>query len=199
MKKIISIFLSLVILAILSLSVFAATGINEYEQKVLDKLIAVKITTDNGWVFTFSQENINGARNYFLAECDMTEEEMDIILGYIDEGVAKIKEEAEKTEFDGTKFGLSKMSQAARDEVLQLGQSACDEVDLNMSYDAKAGEVIITHEESNTPVFQSSSVIKSTGKAPVNFSVVSLSVVAVLVLGSAFMFLSAKKNSLFVK
>lgn len=225
----------------LSLSVFAATGINQYEQKVLDKLISVKIETDKGWHFSFSQENINGARNYFLGDYEMNKEEMEVILSYIDEGMAKIEEEAKKAEFNaddygmskvedpknpsgsgsgsnsgtgssgtgsnsgtgssstgGGKFNLSMMGTDARNELLALGQKACDEADLSLSYNSKTGSVEITHLASNTPVFQSSAIIKQTGEETFGAKAFLLAL-SLPVLATALMFGISKKKGLFVK
>ncbi len=219
MKKTISMLLCAVMLFTLSLNVFAATGINKYEQKVLDKLSSVKIVTEKGWHFSFSQENINGARNYFLGDYDMNEDEMNVILSYIDQGMAKIEEEAKKAEFNagdygmskvedskqpsgsGTndgKFNLSMMGSDARNELLELGQKACDEADLTLSYNSKTGSVEITHVASNTPVFQSAAIIKQTGEEANGFeNVLLISLLPVLATG--LMFGISKKKGLFVK
>ena len=222
MKKAIGILLCAVMLITLSLNVFAATGINKYEQKVLDKLISVKIQTDRGWHFSFSQENINGARNYFLGDYDMNEDEMNVILSYIDEGMKMIEEEAKKAEFNaddygmskvedpknpsgsgtgttGGKFDLSMMGSDARNELLELGQKACDEADLTLSYNSKTGSVEITHMASNTPVFQSAAVIKQTGEEETSSFAIVLLAAFLPVLAVSVMFGVSKKTGLFVK
>ncbi|MBR5295425.1 MAG: hypothetical protein IKU24_02405, partial [Clostridia bacterium] len=96
MKKTISIILAAVIIVTLSLPAFAASGIDQYEQKILEKLESVSIVTSKGWKFYFSQENINGARNYFISNevGEVDEDTMNVILTCIDDAVALIKEEA---------------------------------------------------------------------------------------------------------
>ena len=200
MKKLVCMLFVLALIASLSFSVFAASGINANEQAVLDKLSTGKVIGDNGWTFEVPQEYINTAKNYFAGDCDMTETEKDAILAYINKGMDIVKKEADAQEFSGTEYSLSKMSQAARTEVLELGKDACAEVDLNLVYDAKANEVVITPVDSETPVFESAPVIKTTGESfPVTAASVVAAVSVVLVMGTVAMFVVAKKNGLLVK
>ena len=198
MKKLVAILFVVALLATMSLSAFAASGINDYEQKVLEKLESSHVFGKNGWDFSIPQEYINTAKNYFLSDCDMTEAEMNQILDYIDEGMAIVKEEADAQDFHGTTYHLKNMSQEARSKVIELGQQACSEVNLNLVYDAKDHHVVITPVGSKTPVFESAPVVKTTGEEfPMTAGVVISCVVVAVFVGSAAMFVISKKNGLF--
>lgn len=199
MKKLVTILFVLAMIAVLPLSAFAATGINANEQAVLDKLESSSVMGANGWTFAIPQAYVNSAKNYFAGDCDMTEAEKNAILSYIDSGMAIVKKEADAQKFDGKVYSLSKMSDAARTEVLELGQKACAEVDLSLTYVPTSNQVVITSVGSSTPVFESAPVIKTTGQDfALNAGMIVVAVVAVIALGSAVMFGVSKKNGLLV-
>ena len=190
---------ALMLFSVMPLSAFAATGINANEQAVLDKLSTSAVIGGNGWSFTIPQEYVNSAKNYFAGDCDMTEEEKTTILSYIDTGMAVIKEEADSQKFAGKEYSLSKMGEEARSKVLSLGQSACAEVDLSLTYIPTSNQVVVTPIGSNTPVFESAPVIKTTGQDfALTAGLIAVAVVAVMALGSAVMFGVSKKNGLLV-
>ena len=200
MKKLVAILFVLALIAMLPLSAFAATGINEYEQAVLDKLDSSKVMGASGWGFEVPQEYINSAKNYFAGDCNMTAAEKDKILSYIDQGMAIVKKEADAQKFSGTEYNLSKMGEAARDEVLSLGRKACAEIDLTLTYSPTSKQVTITPVDSKTPVFESSPVVKTTGQDfPVDAAVIGAAIAVVVVMGTAVMFAVSKKNGLLVK
>lgn len=197
MKKLVAILFVLAIIAVLPLTAFAATGINANEQAVLDKLESSAVIGENGWSFTIPQAYVNSAKNYFAGDCDMTAEEKTAILSYIESGMAIVKKEADAQKFDGKEYSLSKMGDAARSEVLKLGQSACAEVDLSLTYVPTSNQVVVTPVGSNTPVFESAPVVKTTGQDfALTAGLIGAVVVAVMALGSAVMFGVSKKNGL---
>lgn len=198
MKKVVCFLFIVLLIATMSLNAFAATGINEYEQKVLDKLNACYISGEGGWEFSVSPEYINSSRNYFAGECDLTEEQMNTLFAYIDQGMAVIKKEGDAQGTEDGSFELSEMSQSAREEVLALGKEACAEVELKMNYDAKDNQVVITPTQSKNPIFESSPIIKTTGEDfPVTGGTVITAVVAVLSIGVVALFVVSKRNGLF--
>lgn len=200
MKKLVAILFVLTLIAMLPLNAFAATGINANEQAVLDLLKSSHVIGANGWDFSIPQEYVNTAENYFAGDCDMTVEEKDAIIAYIEQGKTIIKKEADSQNHKGTEYHLSEMSDKAREEVLSLGQKACAEVDLKLTYIPKENDVVITPVGSNTPVFESAPVVKTTGEAfTVNAGVVACVIAVALVMGTAVMFGVSKKNGLFVK
>ncbi len=198
MKKLVAVLFSLALVAMLPLSAFAATGINANEQAVLDLLESDHVIGKNGWDFSIPQEYVNTAKNYFAGDCDMTEEEKDAIIKYIEAGKEIVKEQADSQNFSGSSYNLSKMSEEARSEVLALGQKACAEVDLSLVYMPKENNVVITPVGSNTPVFESTPVVKATGEDfTVTAGVMAAVVAAALALGTAVMFGVSKKKGLF--
>lgn len=195
MKKFLAILFALALVAMLPLTAFAATGLNDSEKAVLTKL---KSTVDLGskGEYKIPQEYINAAENYFKGDCDMTEQEATAIIALIDDGAAIIEEESAKV--SGGTFNLSKLSKAAREEILDLGQAACEEVDLDLVYDN--GKVVITEAGSTTPIFKNSAVIKTTGQAvTVDATFVSVAVVLCLALATGVMFVVSKRNGLLEK
>lgn len=199
MKKLVAILFVLAIIAVLPLTAFAATGINANEQAILDALASGVVVGEDGRTFTIPQEYINSAKNYFAGDCDMTAEEKTAVLSYVNAGAAVVKKAAEELKVEGKEFSLSKLDEAARAEILSLGQSACAEVDLVLTYAPTTNQVVVTPVGSNTPVFESAPVIKTTGQDfALTAGLIAVAVVAVITLGSAVMFGVSKKNGLLV-
>ena len=200
MKKLIAILLVLALVAMLPLSALAATGINQYEQAVLDKIASCQLVDETGKVIDVPQEYINAARNYFLGDFDMTEEQMNTVMAKINESVAVVQKDVADKEVQGNKVGASEMDSSTLDAVLNLGQQAATEVKLNMSFDSQSNQVVISSKENNNTVFTTSGVIKTTGKDfTLTSGMVIAAVAAVLVLGTAAIFGVSKKAGLLVK
>lgn len=200
MKKVMIFLLTLALVAVLPLSALAATGINRYEQIVLDKIATCALVDDTGKVIAVPQEYINAARNYFLGDFEMTEEQMNIVLQKIDESVAVVQKDAEKQKIEGDSFKLSDMDPSVRDQVLSLGQQAAAQVQLNMSYNAQDKQVTISSSANNSTVFTTGGVIKTTGEDfPITAGVLLAGIATVLVLGTAVIFGVSKKAGLLVK
>ena len=195
MKKFLAILFAFALVATLPLTVFAATGINENEKAVLNKLQSTVDLGSKG-SYKIPQSYVNTAKNYFAGDCDMTKAEADAIIGYINDGIAIVEEESEAV--SGSTFNLKKLDADARNEILALGQNACSEIDLDLTY--KKGKVIITEAGSNTPIFESSAVIKSTGSMiTVDTTFVCVAVILCLALSIGAMFAISKKNGLLEK
>ncbi len=198
MKKLACVLIAVLMIATMALGVAAATGINANEQAVLDMLGTSKVVGANGWSFQIPTEYVNAAKNYFAGDCDMSDGEKTAIIDYIKQGMEIVKQEADSQDFKGAEYNLSKMSTTARNKVLELGQKAAAEVELNLVY--TNGEVVITPVGSTTPVFSSAPVIKTTGEDfPITGSLVGAVVAVVLVLGTGAMFVVSKKFGLLVK
>ena len=178
-------------------SAMAATGINANEQAVLNKLAeAIDLGAKGDYVIP--QSYINTAKNYFAGDCDMTAAEANAILALLDEGAAVIQEES--TKVSGSSFDLKKLPADAREEILAIGQEACEVVELELTFDTQSNKVVITEEGSNTPVFENSAVIKSTGSlVTIDATFVCVAVALCLVLSTGAMFIISKKNGLLEK
>lgn len=200
MKKIIVFLIALALVAVLPLSALAATGINQYEQAVLNKIASCQLVDETGKVIDVPQEYINAARNYFLGDFEMTEEQMNTVMAKINESVAVVQKDVANKEVQGNKVGSSEMDSSTLDAVLSLGQQAATEVKLNMSFDSQSNQVIISSKENNNTVFTTGGIIKTTGKDfYVSSGMVIAAVAAVLVLGTAAIFGVSKKAGLLVK
>lgn len=200
MKKLIAILFVLALVAMLPLSALAATGINQYEQAVLDKIASCQLVDETGKVIDVPQEYINAARNYFLGDFEMTEEQMHTVMAKINESVAVVQKDVAGKEVQGNKVGASEMDSSTLDAVLNLGQQAATEVKLNMSFDSQSNQVVISSKENSNTVFTTGGIIKTTGKDfTVTSGMVIAAVAAVLVLGTAAIFGVSKKAGLLVK
>lgn len=199
MKKFVAAFFALALIATLSLTVFAATGINQYEQAVLDRLASCSMEDENGKIITVPEEYINAARNYFLGDFEMTAEQMNTVMAKIDECLIVVEEDVSNSTSKGDHLSLSGIDKSTRDEVLNIGKEAADVADLKVSYNAKDQQLTITNSSNNT-VFVSSKPIKTTGEDfPITTGLVIGSVAVVLVLGTAVMIGVSKKAGLLVK
>lgn len=200
MKKLIAILFVLALVAMLPLSAMAATGINQYEQAVLDKIASCQLVDETGKIIDVPQEYINAARNYFLGDFEMTEEQMNTVMAKINESVAVVQKDVADKEVQGDKVGVSEMNSSTLDAVLSLGQQAATEVELNMSFDSQSSQVVISSKETSDTVFTTGGIIKTTGKDfTVTSGMVIAAVAAVLVLGTAAIFGVSKKAGLLVK
>ena len=86
---------------------------------------------------------------------------------------------------------------AHKEEILELGQKACEVVDLTLTYDSTKTTVVITKVDSATgnpvEVFDSEPIIKTTG-ASVSVIVVTAAALAVIMVAA---FVLSKKVKLF--
>lgn len=195
MKRFLVLLFVCALIAAMSLTAFAATGINKYEQIVLNKLQGGVIVTGEGKTYSIPQAYINSARNYFLGDYDMTEDEMNRVLSYIKAGEGAVQGEANVADKE---FSLSDVSDATKSEVVKMGQEACEEVGLKLNYSPSSNKIVITSKDGNR-VFESSSAIKATGEDfTLNAGSVCTAIVVVMVLGCAVMFGISKKNGLLV-
>lgn len=200
MKRFVTALILLVVVAAISMSAFAATGVNSFEQEVLNLLNSKVELGVNGWDFEIPQKYINTAKNYFAGDCDMTEAEKNEIVALINKGIDVVKKDAAAQKNSGAEFNLKKMSEAARTEVLNAGKAACEAVDLQLTYDSSENAVVITEKGSDTPVFESTAVVKATGEAvTVNATFVGAAVVTILAISTGVMLVVSKKNGLWVK
>ena len=200
MKKLIAFLFVLMLVAILPTSALAATGLNENEKAILEKLQTSVYIDAKGEYFKIPQSYINTAKNYFAGDCDVTDEQKNTIIGSIDAGIAIVKKEANKQNISGGKFNLSSMSEAARNDMLELGKQACEAVDLQLTYSPATQTVKITAKGSNTPVFENSAVIKTTGQAvTIDAFFVCTAVAVCMVLSGGAMVWISKRSGLLEK
>lgn len=201
MKKITSILVALVLVAVASVSVFAA-GINSSEQAVVDCLKG-SIAMKNGDM-VIPAEFINSMENYFNT-IEMTEDESASIIAILNEG---------KTFASNTgAANIADMTLAQKQELLNYGKRVVAVIDMTMSYDKTNQTLYIYDPEGNTvfaavPTFvpvngtnsgnttNNSGVIKTTG-ADVNVAgIATVAGVAVLLVAAcAVYFVKVKKEA----
>ncbi len=190
MKKLSAILLALLILVVpCCIGASAAGAINANEQKILDALD--QYITLGTTKYHIPDEYITHAKNSFLT-LDITEQETEEILGYINEGIEILKSDALPNE----EFHMNVIPREDKEKILELGKKACEVVDQTLVYDSEEHTVIITTEdESGNPVvlFDSEPIIKTTG-AEVNTIVVVSAVLAVVMVAA---FVISKKVKLF--
>ncbi|MCH5297595.1 MAG: hypothetical protein J1E85_07990 [Ruminococcus sp.] len=205
MKKITSIMIALVLVAVASVSVFAA-GINSNEQAVIDFLKGT-ITMRDGEM-AIPTEFINSMENYFNT-IDMTAEESTEIIA--------ILKESETFVTNTGAANIADMTVAQKQELLSYGQKVVAVINMTMSYD-KATKTLYIYDPDGNVVFaavptyvpvngnssnsnnsgnsSNSGVIKTTG-ADVNATGVATvaGIAVLLVAGCAFYFVKVKKEA----
>lgn len=198
MKKIICLIMALALTFSLCLTVNAATGINANEKVVLDELKSKEALGKNGWSFSIPTEYITTAENYFNT-IDMTDAQKDTILGLIAEGKKIVKEQGDKANFTGKVYNLKTMEISAKEKVLELGQKACKEVGLTLTYSSTDDKVIIK-DAKGVVAFENAPIVKTTGESfNVTSAVVITAISVVILAGVTYLVIVAKKKALFVK
>ena len=198
MKKTASVLLMILMVAMLCVTAFAATGLNANEQAVIDKLEANKTVSKNSWSFTVPEGYINAVKNYLISSYDMTAQQSTAVNAYIDSGIQIIKADADYQNFTGAEFKLSDMSQAARTQVIALGQQICAEMALTLSYSANTGKVTIS-DANGALVYDNTAVIKTTGEEFVLTAGKLAAAIAVVMAAASVAMLATAKKGLLVK
>ena len=198
MKKTASVLLMILMVAMLCVTAFAATGLNANEQAVIDKLEANKTVSKNSWSFTVPEGYINAVKNYLISSYDMTAQQSTAVNAYIDSGIQIIKADADYQNFTGAEFKLSDMSQAARTQVIALGQQICAEMDLTLSHSANTGKVTIS-DTNGAVVYDNTAVIKTTGEDFVLTAGKIAAAIAVVMAAASVAMLATAKKGLLVK
>ena len=192
MKKILCLVMALALTFSLCLTVNAATGINANEKAVLDELKSKEALGKNGWSFFIPTEYVTAAENYFNT-IDMTDAQKDTILGLIAEGKKIVKEQGDKANFTGKVYNLKTMEIPAKEKVLELGQKACKEVGLTLTYSSTDDKVIIK-DAKGVVAFENAPIVKTTGESfNVTSAVVITAISVVILAGVAYLVIVAKK------
>ena len=191
MKKIFAILLALLVLIVpCCIGASAAGAINAEEQRILDFLdqyIQLGKTK-----YHIPDEYIAQAKNHFLT-ADITKTEADEIIDFIDEGIEILKHDATPDE----EFHMEVLPVAHKEKILELGQKACEVVDLTLTYDSTETTVVITKIDPATgnpvEIFDDEPIVKTTG-GEVNAIVISSAILAVVMVAA---FVISKKVKLF--
>lgn len=150
MKKILSAVLSVAVIMVCSISVFAA-GINSYEKQILDTLRAgINL---NGTVSYLPAEYINQAENYLNTSVDITQAQAQEILGYIEEARALVLADGADS--------IEGLKSQTNEAVFKMAQQAAAVLGLKLTISGNK-VVVITDAEGNV-VFKGDRTIKTTG------------------------------------
>lgn len=181
MKKVAtSVILSLMMLMVCVFGASAA-GLNEYEQKLVDKLSQQIVV--NGKTASLPAEYLNQAKNYLTSTADLTEAQYNAVAQNVDAAIALIKEQKNITNLS-----------AINGQLIDYAKKASEAADLKFNYDGK--NITIT-DANNNPVFKGDAVIKVTGASvDMTFVYVAAGVLVILMGASIF---AAKKMKLFSK
>nr|WP_316619770.1 LPXTG cell wall anchor domain-containing protein [uncultured Ruminococcus sp.] len=202
MKKLSTIFVALLLVAVSAVSAFAA-GINDNEQKVLDELkTSVKM---QGTEMYLPEAYVNQAENFFNT-IDMTEDQADKVLSVIKSGKTQLEATGAKNIADCTT--------AQKKELMTTLKNVMAPVNGTASYDKTTGEITLKSESGEvifkavpTLVEKGSSkgedvngkttdggVVKTTGASANTMTFVIIGVAAVLVIAGGAFFVIKKRG-----
>lgn len=192
MKKLVTLFISMLLIASFALPVFAASDINAAEQSVLDKLTAgVTVGTKT---IALSTAELNLAKNFFMRdEINLTTADVAGILTAIDQIGVIFKNEGVST--------IPALSGAGKTNILALAKAAVEgitSVELTFEYNSVTKMASILGVDNvvlaQSDVTPESTVIKYTG---FDFTT-TLSILALLAVTLAGGVILAKKKKLAV-
>ena len=173
MKKVISIaIIAIMAISMLSLSAFAAGGINNDEQRILDAVggsfvvCGEEITLDATW--------INQSKNYCLRDdVDITAAQADEIIGYIEQAKAVASSSKEVSVAKAFTTDINKQIIALADKAARVLGLTC-----YVSSDRKT--VVFKALDTGDIVFQTTKTIKDTGASEAVLPVVAVSLLFVM-------------------
>ncbi len=199
MKKIIAVIACLALVFALCTTVSAEAGINQYEKEVLDLIKELKTPDKNGAKFDIPDEFPIAAENYFNT-IDMTEQQKNTIVGYINSSAELAREELKSSVSDDNNYYLKNLKGDSKKKILQNAKDAALAVDCKLVYNPSTNKVTITKNGTSEVLIDNAAIVKVTGEDFPITAVAVASGVAVLVIGGAFvLFVISKKKGLFVK
>jgi len=185
-KSFATICLALLLIMSTGVNVFAASGINADEQRVLDAL-SQSVTTQAGVSLTLPSRYISQAKTFMLKDgVDLTASQCDQIIAKTNEAVALIAATSATR--------LLEIPLDVQSKFVEQAKGAASVIGLTLSYNATTRESTVT-DASGSIVATSGSTVKQTGT---DFSSTFLigGLLAVLILASG---VYAKKSNLFVR
>lgn len=163
LKKMFAVVAVLVLVCAMAITpVLAASGINENEQAVYDKIFAsVQIGSASVSLLEGRQAEVT---NYFNMDgIDMTAEQKDQIIALIDNAIAAVQSNKEAVAWaEAGNTSLSKLPSDVKETLLNDASAACAVMNLTFNYDSASNSVTITDAQGNV-LSQSNAVVKQTG------------------------------------
>ena len=117
--------------------------LNDAEQRILDYL-EQGVVTESGSLIEVPQYRLNEAENYFIKNVDLTDEQAEIIINYIDEGMRFIAETGVSD--------ISELDSDMRQELVSIAQNAIDDAELNVSISIESDGIYISSEPNESGV-----------------------------------------------
>lgn len=174
MKKLACLMVVAVLLVVSMVPAFAS-GINEYEKKIIDYVQTAYVV--DGTTITVPQEYITALENVYT-NVDVTEAQYNEIKGILDEALAFVKSKNLQTLEDITKTGSTQTLLGYADKVLGVvGYKVSTKGSLS---DVDHGLLIITDAEGNVVAELHPAVIKKTGADFTSAAFCGVAAVAVL-------------------
>lgn len=175
MKKLACLMVVAVLLAVSMIPAFAASGINEYEKKILDYAATAYVV--DGTTITVPQEYFTALENVF-AKVDVTEAQYNEIMGILNEALSFVKSKKLTTLEDITATGSTQT-------LLDYAAKVLAVVGYNLSTkghltDADHGLLIVTDAEGNVVAELHPAVITKTGADFSSAAVCGVAALAVL-------------------
>ena len=192
-KKLLALAAGLALTAVVAMvPVSAASPMNANEKAVYDKWF--NGVTVSGKTFA-PVDNLQGVvTNYFIRDdVEMTAQQKDEIIGYIDAAYA-IKDTSEvKALAKGDTIDLSKLPQDQKKTLLSNAQKAGAVMGLTVVYQAEGNKIVITDNQ-GAVVCDTAAVVKKTGETSNTLlTVTAISLIALL--GAAVVVASKKQNA----
>lgn len=163
LKKMFAVVAVLVLVCAMAITpVLAASGINENEQAVYDKIFAsVQIGSASVSLLEGRQAEVT---NYFNMDgIDMTAEQKDQIIALIDNAIAAVQSNKEAVAWaEAGNTSMSKLPSDVKEALLNNASAACAVMNLTFNYDSASNSVTITDAQGNV-LSQSNAVVKQTG------------------------------------
>ena len=175
MKKLASLLVVAVLLVVSMVPAFAASGINDYEKKLIDYVQTAYVV--DGKTITVPQEYITALENVFTS-VDLTEEQYNEIKAILDEALAFVKSKNLVKLEDSTKTGATKtLLGYAEDALAVVGYKLSTKGSLS---DDDHGLLIITASNGKVIAELLPAVVTKTGSDFSSAAVLGLAAVAVL-------------------
>ena len=188
-KRVLIALLTGVMTASMSLTAFAATGVSDSEQKILDKAAAVR----GGYTMTANQEKkYNDAMaqaTSYLQSNDLNDDQVNSIVGALENASAALS--AACPDGDLTKLSAAD-KKALASTVASALQAGADAAGINVSISSN-GTATFTSVQTGKPVASTDKTVKTTGAAAGTTAAVIAAMVVVL--GGCV--LAAKKKKMF--
>lgn len=185
MKKLVSVMLAVMMVAALAVTAFAATDINADEQRIVDAAAQTRVI--EGKVADIPAYTQNELKMYLMRdEVDLTAEQADAVVGKINECFDYVEENG-----IADMETIKNMPYEQRKHLLTLAQEAGAFVDLVVTYDFNAKQLVFSDQEGQL-ISAVDTTIKFTG-AETTTIVLLVAGVLVLIAGGAVV---AKKAGL---